>query len=129
MNRITERFKQKIKTLLVFYLEAVRWARSLPIGCGFSRVCEGLVRLAGVEEAGLDAAEGAEHPAMLAPDLPLELIPLAGDHMEDILQTCGARDTGINQREEERGARETPRGTERERESIQFSALVSDELV
>lgn len=71
-----------------------------------------LVRLAGVEEAGLDAAEGAEHPAMLAPDLPLELIPLAGDHMEDILQTCRARDIGMNRRGRKR---------ERTGESIQLS--------
>lgn len=90
MNRITERFEAepKIKkTQLVSYLEAVRRARSVPIGRQVSRGREGLVRLAGVDEAGLDAAEGAEHPAMLAPDLPLELIPLAGNHMEDILQT------------------------------------------
>jgi len=51
--------------------------------------------LAGVEDAGLDAAQGAEHPAMLAPDLPQEMIPLAGDHMEDFLQTCRARDAII----------------------------------
>lgn len=71
-----------------------------------------LVGLAGVEEAGLDAAEGAEHPAMLAPDLPLELIPLAGNHMEDILQTCRARDIGMNRRGRKR---------ERTGESIQLS--------
>lgn len=62
--------------------------------------------MAGVEEAGLDAAESAEHPAMLAPNLPLELIPLAGNHMEDILQTWRARDIGINQRERIRVKRE-----------------------
>lgn len=51
--------------------------------------------MAGVEEAGLDAAQRAEHPGMLAPDLPLQLVPLAGNHMEDILQTWRARDTEI----------------------------------
>lgn len=50
--------------------------------------------MAGVQEAGLDAADGAEHPAMLAPDLPLELVPLAGNHMEDLLQTCSRGDGG-----------------------------------
>lgn len=43
--------------------------------------------MAGVEDAGLDAAKGPEHPAMLALDLPLELIPLASNHMEDIYQS------------------------------------------
>lgn len=78
------------------YLEGVSWARGLPIGRWVSHGVKGLVRLAGIEEAGLDAAEGTEHPAMLAPDLPLELIPLAGDHMEDFLQTWRVRDMRVN---------------------------------
>lgn len=124
MNRITERFKAKF-----FYLEAVRWARSLSIGRRVSRGCEGLAWLAGVEEAGLDAAEGAEHPAMLAPDLPLELIPLAGNHMEDILQTWRARDIGINQRERNRVKRERERNRKKMRETFNPTVtLISDEL-
>lgn len=70
------------------------------------------MRLAGVKEAGLDAAEGAEHPGMLAPYLPLQLIPLAGNHMKDILQTWRARDIQSDQkkvREGDRGRRRSRR--------------------
>lgn len=102
---------------LFFHLEAVSWARRLPIGGGARRGSEGRLRLAAVEEAGLDAAQGAEHPGMLAADLPLELIPLAGDHVKDILQACGARDIQNGRRgdERERGrARWRIRGVDKE---------------
>lgn len=84
--------------------------------------------MAGVEKAGLNAAEGAEHPAMLAPDLPLELIPLAGNHMEDILQTWRARDIGINQKEENLRERERLK-KERYTGTNPNVKLISDELL
>ena len=56
--------------------------------------------MAGIEKPGLDAVEGAEHPTMLAPDLPLEQIPLAGNHMEDILQTWREGNIGIKKMRE-----------------------------
>lgn len=87
MEEITRRFQ-------VSYLRAVGRARGLLIGRRVARGGEGLLRLAGAEEAGLDAAQGSQHPAVLAPDLPLELIPLAGDHVEDLLQTCRVRGGG-----------------------------------
>ena len=43
--------------------------------------------MVGVEEADLDAAESAEHPAMLAADLALELVPLVGDHVKNVFNT------------------------------------------
>lgn len=94
----------------ISYLQAISWTQSLLIGWRISRGWEGLKRLAAIKEAGLDAAEGAEHPGMLAPDLPLELIPLAGNHMEDILQTWRVRD-GKKEREAEGGGVKARRST------------------
>ena len=80
--------------------------------------------MADVEEAGLDAAEGADHPAVLAPDLPLQLIPLAGDHMEDILQTCRARKRwDETDGKELSGGRETV--TEKEKRNDCFNLIIN----
>lgn len=99
-SKQTKTDEENLKTLKCFYLEAVSWACCLLIGHLLSWGCEGFMWLVvSVEEAGLDAAEGAEHPGMLAPDLPLQLVPLAGNHMEDILQTWRARDVKMNQTE------------------------------